>query len=243
MIVRSAIEQSLQPHVHPPYKQSHLWVSSVGGCPRSAMFQFLGYKKETEFPLSLREKFRFGSVLEDDTGLALKEVYGRELVSQVVLKDKIWSGKCDWGIRVGGVNPILVEHKTTGSKWWRKYGTPPNDSHIAQLVLYGQLYTEKYDAQPKLILYYRAWSNWAELELEDLGDTIKVVGKMDGDDFSEIILLNVTKSRAYLEKYFALQELPPYKKTDDCTFRGEPSCPFFNQCQNESKSTIKWGLF
>lgn len=207
------------------------------------MFQFLGYEKETEFPLSLLEKFRFGSVLEDDTGLALRGMYGSKLVKQVVLKDKIWSGKCDWGIRVGKANPVLVEHKTTGSKWWRKYGTPPRESHLAQLVLYGQLYAEKYDVQAKLVLYYRAWSNYAELILRDLGSSVKVQGVMDDEPYEDIVSINVTKRREHLEKYFSLRELPPYKKTDDCTFRGKPSCPFFEQCHNESKSTIQWGLF
>ena len=73
MIVRSALEKSLESQDSSPYKQTHLWVSAVGGCPRSAIFSLLGYKKETEFPLSLREKFRFGNVLEDDTGKALRE--------------------------------------------------------------------------------------------------------------------------------------------------------------------------
>ena len=247
MFVRQAIEKSLAPHDYPPRPQAHLWVSAVGGCPRSAIFSLLGYKKETEFPLSLREKFRFGNVLEDDTGKALREMYGGDLTDQVILKNKVWSGKCDWGIHIGEVSPILIEHKATGSKWWGKYGSPPTESHIAQLILYGQLYEELYDTKPTLILYYRAWNNWAELKLEDLGDRVKITGLMDGETYNDEVFINVSKRRAYLEKYFASRELPPFVETDECYFRGKPSCPFFNRChklsEKKPQNVVEWGLF
>ena len=249
MLVRQAIEKSLAPRNYPPRPQSHLWVSAVGGCPRSAIFSLLGYEKETDFPLSLREKFRFGNVLEDDTGKALREAYKGELTDQVVLKTKIWSGKCDWGLRIGKQEPILVEHKATGSKYWKKYGTPPSESHIAQLILYGQLYEELYNVKPKLILYYRAWSNFAELELEDLGDRVRITGIMDGKAYNDEAFVNVTKRRAYLERFFDLRELPPYVEVEECRFRGKPSCPFFNKCHSLGKkkpkpqSVAEWGLF
>ncbi len=244
MIVRKAIEENLTTKQYPPRKQSHLWVSAIGGCPRSAIFSLLGHKKETEFPLSLLEKFRFGNVLEDDTGKALKKKYNRDLTDQVVLKTKVWSGKCDWGIHINKQDPILIEHKATGSKYWGKYGSPPTESHVAQLVLYGQLYKEIFNVAPLLVLYYRAWNNWAELILEDLGDTVKITGQMDGKSYNKKILINVTKRRAHLEEHFVSQELPPYVEVEDCTFRGKPSCPYFNKCHEGIRSNVaEWGLF
>jgi len=249
MIVRKAIEEALKPKPR-NYKQTHLWVSAIGSCPRSAIFSLLGYKKETEFPISLLEKFRFGNVLEDDTGKALQEKYNKNLTDQVILKNKIWSGKCDWGININSQNPILIEHKATGSKYWKMYGTPPNESHIAQLILYGQLYEELYNAKPTLILYYRAWNNWAELILEDLGNKVKITGQMDGIPYNDEFHINVTERRSYLEKCFDLRELPPYIEVDECKFQGKPSCPFYDKCHelaNEKPrkpaNVAEWGLF
>lgn len=244
VIVRPAVAKSLEPK---EYRGSTLlWASEIGGCPRKSLFRILGFKSEKEFPLELLEKFQFGKVLEDDTGRMLKEMYGNRLTNQLELRTKVWSGKCDWGLDVGRQNPILIEHKATGSKWWGKYESPPQDSHLAQLILYGQLYEEKYGIKPRLVLYYRAWSNWAELVLRDLGERVEVTGVMDGSDFRIERLMNVTQSRVYLEKYFSLQELPPYRKEDECFFAGEPSCAYFNQChenQPNQDQSAKWGLF
>ncbi len=246
MIVRDAIEKSLKPKSYKGSGLVRLWPSEIGGCPRRALYRILGYKPEKEFPLDLREKFQLGNVLEAETGRALHMMYGKRLKDQVRLRTKTWSGKCDWGLNIGERNPVLIEHKATGSKWWGKYGTPPRVSHIAQLVLYGQIYTEEYNIEPRLVLYYRAWSNWAELELDDLGDSVCIKGIMDGEDFYDEIVIDVTKRREYLEEYFALQEIPPYEKTDECYFRGKPSCHFFEQChegQKVKQNIAEWGLF
>ena len=245
LIVRKAIEENLS--LERKYKSTSqaLWCSDIGSCPRKAMLRVLGYEEERKPPVSLKEKFRFGILFEDDTGRILKEKYGNLFQDQLRLENKIWHGNVDFYLELSP--PTLIEHKATGSKWWGKYGSPPTESHIAQLILYGQLYEELYDTKPTLILYYRAWNNWAELKLEDLGDRVKITGLMDGETYNDEVFINVSKRRAYLEKYFASRELPPFVETDECYFRGKPSCPFFNRChklsEKKPQNVVEWGLF
>ncbi|MBC8485108.1 MAG: hypothetical protein H8D45_03600 [Bacteroidetes bacterium] len=244
MLVRKAIEESLKPRPQRVGKTT-LWVSDVGSCPRRAMMRCLGYKPEGEFPLSLREKFRYGVIFEDETGRALKEFYGDSFVDQLRLKNKIWSGKADFLLK----DPLtLIEHKATGSKYWGQYEGIPREAHVAQIVLYGQLYTELFGREPKLLLVYRAWSNYAELEIVDRGDIILCKGMMDDEPYQKELFLNVSARRQYLEEMYGKQELPPVVETSDCEFAGKPSCQYYHLCFGEKpkakKQQVKeWGLF
>jgi len=242
MIVRDAIEESLKPRP-PRTGKTTLWVSDVGGCPRSALLRCLGYKPVGEFPLTLREKFRWGNIFEDETGRALKAFYGGKFVDQLRLKNKVWSGKADFLLK----NPLtLIEHKATGSKYWGKYEGIPKEAHVAQIVLYGQLYTELFGNEPKLLLVYRAWSNYAELEIVDRGDVVLCKGIMDDKPYQKELFLNVTARRQYLEEMYGKQELPPVVETSSCKFAGKPSCHYYAHCFGEKPKAVKaatWGLF
>ena len=243
MIVRDAIERSLEPKEYKSSGLTRLWASEVGSCPRKAMFRILGYKAESDFPVELREKFQWGNIMEDETARALKVMYGAQLTTQLPLRTKYWSGKTDMVIGLESHKPIIIEHKATSDSGIKYV---PRESHVAQIVLYGQLFEELYSKKPQLLLVYRSWSHYAELEVRDEGDTVSIKGQLDGNDFQKIVPVNVSKARMYLEQYFGLQSLPDYKKTDECYFAGKPSCQFFVQChsgQKETKSAIGWGLF
>jgi len=199
----------------------------------------LGYKSKWEPPLELREKFRYGIIMEDETAHALKGVYGDQLVTQFPLRTKQWSGKADMVISPDSHSPILIEHKATNDSSLGQYSQYiPRDAHVAQLVLYGQLFSELYDKDTHLILVYRSWSHYAEFEVEDRGDFVFCKGELDGNDYQKDIPINVTKAREYLEKHFALQQLPDYKKLDECEFQGVPSCGYHEMCHS-----AKWGDF
>jgi len=207
------------------------------------MFRILGYKAEGDFPVELREKFQWGNVMEDETARALKAMYGEQLIVQLPLRTKCWSGKTDMVIGLESHKPIIIEHKATSDSGIKYI---PRESHVAQIVLYGQLFQEVYDKKPQLLLVYRSWSHYAELEVKDEGDTVSVKGQLDGGAFQKTVPINVTKMREYLEQYFSVRDLPSYEKEDECYFAGKPSCQFFAQCrsgQKEVSNAAKWGLF
>ena len=243
MLVRTAIEKSLAPRAYKSSGSKLLWASEVGSCPRKVMFRILGYKEETEFPLELREKFQWGNIMEDETARALKGVYGEQLTTQLPLKTKYWSGKTDMVIGLESHQPIIIEHKATSDSG---IGYIPRESHVAQIVLYGQLFEELHNKKPQLLLVYRTWSHYAELEVIDKGEFVSVGGQLDGAEYQMDVHINVTKMREYLEGCFGLQKLPDYKKEDECFFAGKPSCQFFKQCHSEKKEVTRvagWGLF
>lgn len=224
LLIRPIIEKSLQPQERKSIETA-LWVSDVGGCPRRAMFRVLGFAPERDFPIELYEKFQWGHVYEAETGRVLKKEFQDRLMEQFRLETKIWHGNVDFIISF----PLtIIEHKATSDSGFNYI---PKDTHLAQIVLYGQLYKELHNAEPGLILIYRAWSHYAEFNVTDLGSKIRVDGEIDNKPIrGEFWRVDVSKLREYLEKHFSLRELPPYKKTVECEWDEKPSCAYYNQC-------------
>jgi len=240
LLVRDSIIKSLEPREYKSSGPTLLWCSEIGACPRKALFRILGYKSTWDPPLELREKFQWGNVVENETARALKEMYGKQLTTQLPLRDKYWSGKTDMVIELESHSPIIVEHKATSDKGFNYI---PKESHIAQVILYGQLFQELYGKEPRLLLVYRSWSHYAEFEVEDKGEEVICKGQLDREDFYKEIPLNVTKAREYLEEHFGLQKLPDYHKWDECEWAGQPSCAYFQACQGPDKKCALWGNF
>ncbi|MBC8273395.1 MAG: hypothetical protein H8E40_00280 [Chloroflexi bacterium] len=242
MIVRDAIIKSLEPREYKPTEPVLLWCSEIGTCPRKALFRILGYESTWDPPLELREKFRYGVIIEDETARALKEMYGEQLATQLPLRNKFWSGKTDMVIGLNSNKPIIVEHKATSDTGFNYI---PKETHVAQIVLYGMLFQELYEKDPRLLLVYRSWSHYAEFEVVDKGEMVICKGELDGEDFYREIPINITKAREYLEEHFSLQKLPDYCKWDECEWGGKPACSYFQVCRSNSQpeQAVRWGDF
>lgn len=225
-----------------------LWSSDMGYCPRKALMRITGYEKTIDFSTESKLKMRGGVILEDETGRALQEVHGEQNVdTQFRFSTDIWSGKGDFVLYHGTMLPIIVEHKATGDKWWNYKGNIPNPAHVGQLWLYGELYREAHGIMPQLILFYRSWGHYAELELTEgaQGAGINCVGLMDDKPYESFVTPHPRSLRQALESYYATvqwdgttatcPELPP--RLDDmeagCNFNGKPSCQMYYHCYPE----------
>ena len=229
MVIRPAIEKHLlQKDQKKEIKPTALWVSDIGYCPRKAMHRVLGFQPEREFPVELLEKFEYGKIYEELTGRALKAEFGTDLVEQFRLETEIWHGNIDF--LVSKPSPLLIEHKATSDSGFNYI---PKEEHLAQLVLYGQLFEELYHKSYQLVLVYRSWSHYAEFYVVDLGDKIQVDGEIDRKPIKGDFWFNVTKRRQVLEKWFNLQQLPTdYTKSDECEWQGRKNCNYFDACHS-----------
>ena len=214
--------------------KEHLWASDVGGCHRAAFLRING-GAETVLPdARLLNYMKFGVVIEDETAASLVATYDN-VETQLALKNDIWSGRPDFVIDHGTNNPIVIEHKVTGEKgWWRK--ELPRVKHLGQLGLYGYLYEQLFGIEPRLILFYRGWGHYAELECFLNENSITVTGIVDNEAYLQEIDYAVLKEIALLEEEYKANEngaeLPKklrYKK-DGCTFFGKPSCRMYYHC-------------
>lgn len=220
----------------PAYKGSgRIYVSSFGRCLRSVMLGLSGVKGK-EFPAHIREIMDLGSAFEATTSRALAARFGMALRSEVQIANSIWSGRMDFLVLDGERVPTIVEHKALGDKWFDStYAPLPKFEHLCQAWLYGQLYQEKNGITPRVVLYYRAWGQYAELELGLDKDVVR--GSVNGEPVIRHVLLSeLPARRALFEKAYAalpnVPEPPCAAPSDDvgCTFRGCPSCAFYQQC-------------
>lgn len=213
-----------------------LWASDVGGCHRASILRVRG-EVQTILPDSrLLDYMRIGVALEDETGKALEDIYGDDVDAQFVLKNDIWSGRPDFVLYHGTNHPILVEHKVTGEKGWWDHDLPRH-KHLGQISLYGYLYEQQFGIEPRLILFYRGWGHYAELELFINQRTITVTGFIDDKAYLNEIKYPVldeikTLEEAYKNRQTDLPKKLRYKK-DGCTFAGKPSCNMYYHCYDK----------
>ncbi len=111
----------------------------------------------TEFPQHVREVMDLGVAYENATRQILVARLGNQLLSDVPVGNAIWSGRMDFLITRPDAVPVIVEHKGTGDAHFDYNFTLPKFEHVCQTWLYSQLYREKYNVTPQIILYYRAW--------------------------------------------------------------------------------------
>ena len=214
-------------------------VSSFGRCIRSVMLGLTGVP-QGEFPPLVREVMSLGVLYEDQTFGILKAKWGDAIQQDIVMANEIWSGRMDFLLKKVASPPTIIEHKATGNSSFDYDGKLPEFSHVCQAWLYGQLYFEKYHVQPTVILYYRAWSGkYGEFLLRN--PTTMPVGVAAGWVNDKVVeryvpLEKLPERRKMFESaYAALPEIPevPCTKPCDaygCTFRGERSCGFYDQC-------------
>lgn len=222
----------------PPYKASgkpRLWASDMNKCARKAFIRVANLAKpETEPDSRMRLYFQAGNMWEDDTLKSMQWHYGEQLTDQLNLKNKHWSGKCDFALYHNDESrqTVLIEHKSKGQKWWNYRDSLPQEDHIGQLYIYHHLYKEIYGSEPKLVLFYRSWGQWAEFYIEPYDDYVQIHGWLDGKAISKRMSMPLHERRRDMEEAIENGEIPPRQldKSQGCTFRDKPSCPYYNYC-------------
>jgi len=225
-----------------PYKSRrapHLWPSSLGRCPRAAMLRVKGVTPTGEFPPTIRSVMELGVRYEDSTYSYLQSAYGGQVKQSVPLRTKIWSGKIDFLVTLPqGV--YIVEHKAVGDKWWDYQQSLPKAEHICQACLYRHLYEQIHGIIPTVILYYRAWSSWAEFTLAEYEDGVRCTGKINGEEVSRWRWVSPTKLRLELEHLFETGTIPdpPNQPSVEqgCLFQGKPSCIYYGICYPQGQT-------
>lgn len=183
-----------------------LWVSDLGMHPYKAMARVLKGEQST-FELKNLEKMQCGTAFEEDT-LKAVNFYFAGVVPQFPLYDSIWTGYADFIVGHGTPDVTIVEHKGTDSKWWDYRGELVKSNHCCQLWLYGQLYEQMYQVKPRLILFYRAWAQYAELEIEVGADKVFATGEVNGEPSRRVLHIQPAALKAELEDYYRRGELP-----------------------------------
>lgn len=216
------------------WSKGSLWPTDLAKCHRAAILRVTGVGREDYFATSGLDYMNTGIITEDETLEALKHVYGDSLTNQVELKYNMWSGKADFGIDIGGDAPIIIEHKTTSEKNFdsdQKTALPKRE-HIGQAESYRWMYERIYGVKPRIILFYKAWGNFAEFELIPDGKSIIIISNINGILDTVVYEYDVEAEINELMKWYDSQELPPKqeKKYKHCTFMNKPSCPFYKNC-------------
>lgn len=220
--------------------RGNLWSSDLGKCHRAAILRTnVGSGSFDASDQALRY-MNTGVITEDATLAALKHVYGSRLTDQVVLKYKMWSGKADFGIDIGTDKPILIEHKTTSEKNFDSDSKTslPKKEHVGQAMSYMWMYEQLYKVTPKVLLFYKAWGNTAEIELVREGKTIKLLSDINGVLSQSVLEYDVYREIKKLSTVYTSGEIPDRldKKYKGCTFMGKPSCQFYDYCWGEDDS-------
>lgn len=204
-MIRQAIERGME---RPRRKlTTDLWVSDLGSHPYKAMARVLNGEQE-DFDLDVRIKMQFGNALEADTVAALAGSMSAPVVTQFPLFNDIWSGYADLVIDHLSDRATILELKATGDRWWDYKGSLPRAAHMCQLWLYGRLYEETYNINPRLILYYQAWGHYAELEVIEEANCVVAEGVMDGVPVRRKKMIDPQALRQELEHYYLARELP-----------------------------------
>lgn len=217
-----------------PTVKGSLWPTDVGKCHRAAIQRVQGKSQLYTLSSKAMDYIHWGLTTENETSLALKHVYGARLTEQVILKYEMWSGKVDFGIDIGSPKPILIENKSTSEKNFDYEGntTLPKKEHIGQAVTYMWLYEHLYNITPTVILYYKAWGNYAEFELCKVDNKVEVDSNINGIKDYYAVDYDVYGEIEQLMMWYNSPELPPRleKKYQGCEFMGKPSCPFYRHC-------------
>lgn len=213
---------------------TRLWASDAFGCLRRAVLKLQGAATTVDPAPTMLQAFRYGNLYEDDIVAAVVRQFGEQRVTtQLRLGDDYWSGKADLVIDHGTPTPTIVECKALNSKWWNYQDSLPKIEHVGQVCMYGHLYSKQFGVTPNLILFYRSWSDYAELMVTPHDETVAINGVMNGSKVTKILLMNVRERREVAEWVFNNRAPLPDRltnKEDGCTFRGEPSCPMYYHC-------------
>lgn len=240
-VIKSALDSAIM--VERPYTPSgkvRLYPSEAGGCSRQTILRVHGAPQK-KFPIKVMWAMEDGKAYEDSSLELLKRHFGDEnVVDQLQLQNEYWSGKADFVINHKTDKVIIVEHKATGQKWWNYKGKLPEKKHVIQLAMYRQMYFDKFGFVPELRLFYRGWMCWAEFLVIPTDTTIIIDGKITDDKLGivekrEELPINLEAVMGKLQYYYTKRILPKRPTEDNkdscgCTFKGEKSCPFYENC-------------
>lgn len=237
------VQSAIEAHVtrpKRPYKSGDakplLWASDMNKCKRKAMLRVTGLTQPETVPdTKMQLYFQAGNMWEDDTRVSLQWYYGDTIIDELVLKNDYWSGRCDFVLHHDNPDEqtVLIEHKSTGGKWWNYQDNLPKPEHIGQLYTYWHLYQEEFGTTPKLVLFYRAWGHWAEFYITPIFDGyVQIHGWIDGKAMEKRLLLQMDETKLEMEEAYDTGELPDrmIDKSLECEFRGKPSCQYYNFC-------------
>jgi len=163
----------------------HLAVSDLGHCVRKAYLR-LRKSQEThphdDYVLGI---MRDGNVYQNDTARALAAWYGGQVHWEkddpaLLVRDDKWLGHLDFLVCTS-TGDVIVEHKATNPDNFCKRNRLPYPFHCYQLAGYGILRQKMGHPPARLLLYYRSWGHWAEVELFSNEFGISWEGEFDGD--------------------------------------------------------------
>jgi hypothetical protein len=249
-------------------EEPRLSVSQIGHCPRMAILDAVRYHPHHplhaapthDFDDYVLEIMEAGNVWERQTGKALARRFGDRVHWQrgdpeLRVRNGCWSGHIDFLIEpceayTGGA---IVEHKATNPVNFQRKDRLPYPFHCLQVLMYAELLRQKRGLSRAMptYLYYRSWSNWAELQVwRDDGYTMWE-GEMNGKHKSGTIELDLGEQAGVIEHYWQAQTLPPRYDTPvqvqfSCArARGGdvyPDCRYFGACwpELEQEGPIAW---
>lgn len=207
-MIREAIESYLT--ARPPRRLDNLlWVSDLGRHPAKAMNRLI-HGQQSEFAADVQVKMDNGSAIEEATSRAIHYACANVL-TQFPLYNTIWTGYADFVIGHGTEHVTIIEHKAQGDKGFDYRDSLPRSADVCQLWLYGNLYRERYGITPRLLLFYRGWSNWAEfaIPVEWSGSGhFSVEGVVDSRQVYRMVRFHPGWLRAELESCFAGRTIP-----------------------------------
>lgn len=185
-----------------------LWVSDLGMHPAKAMRRVL-HEEMSEFDANTLVKMQSGNAMEADTEQALRFAYPG-VITQFPLFNEVWSGYADFVLGHGTDEVTIIEHKAQGDKWFDYKQSLPRSTHVCQTWLYGQLYEEMYGVRPELVIFYRAWGNWAEFRLttSEKNKVVVVNGLVDGETAVRTLPIWPKMLQRQLEAYYRDRVLP-----------------------------------
>lgn len=219
-MIRAAIEQYVM--ARPARRDTPvLYVSDMGYHPYKAMARIL--RGETaEFDADTRIKMQYGNAFEAETERALQFAHANVL-TQFPLWDDKWSGYADFVIGHGedGRQPMIIEHKATGDKWFDYKNSLPRAAHICQLWMYGWLYEQMYGVHPYLVLYYVAWGSFAEFAIRPGGAGVIAEGSLNGRNEARERRIAPNLLRLELERFFKTKTLPQPDGADNWEYAEE----------------------
>jgi hypothetical protein len=215
-LIRDLLDKSLLSQVA-KRQDGQLWVSDLGYHPAKAMNRILNGKRD-EFPLGTLDVMEDGNMYEANTAHRIMRFYPGSIHTNMPLWNDVWSGYADMVLNHGTDSPVIVEHKATDGAYWAKARdddpgksyAPVKSTHVCQLWLYGELYRETYGVQPKLILFYRAWKHYCEVEVKPSEAGVLVQGEMDRKPFERFLLIYPHDLRIELEQYYRHKMMPTY---------------------------------
>jgi hypothetical protein len=129
-------------------------------------------------------------------------------ITQLDVKDDVFSGKIDLLIDVGG-RPLIIEIKDTAAYNFKARDRLPYDSHCVQVLAYAKLLKKKWslDSDPSTTLYYHGRAEHAELALAQYPEGVLWNGEIGRKQKDGVVYQDIdTVMQEARDRYVAYQE-------------------------------------